>query len=397
MPVAVRGPDYVLDDWFALANAHFDGWWRAIGGELVRARPGSGVVYAVVFGLVGRHPLVALAVQVAIAAATAVALRALLRRFVPEREALAIAALWVLLPNHASLLYWTTGSALTVALFLLLVGFGLLADDRPLVAAFVLGASVLTYEATGPAAVVGLAAVPALLGRPWRRPLLIGSCVLGPVAVWVVAAIPSVKQGLDETADLGQLLPAHVGWGVLPRGWPATGAGLACTIVLTLLVVESARRRHLGHEAALALVGAGVIAVGTVPFLRYFYAPLGAGDRVHVVAAVGTALVWTAAFTWTWRHVPAALATPAIAVVLVGFAIATLHSADAWADAHDEAAAVLARVRPVHAGDRVVVPRSTLRRNVAPFLDDSNFSGAVQLEAGTRDVEAYLGPARPAG
>jgi hypothetical protein len=116
-----------------------------------------------------------------------------------------------------------------------------------------------------------------------------------------------------------------------------------------------------------------------------------------VVAGVGTALVWAAAFRWTWRHVPVALAVPAVGVVLVGLGVATAQSADAWADAHDEAAAVLARIRPVHAGDRVIVPRSTLRRNVAPFLDDSNFSGAVQLEAGTRDVEAYLGPARPAG
>jgi hypothetical protein len=391
-PVAVRGPDYVLDDWFTLANGHFDGRWHALPADLARARPGSAAVYAVVFGVVGRHPLVALVLQTALAAVVAVQLRALAARFLPPATALLLAALWVVLPNHSSLLYWATGSALAAALLLLLLGCRALTGGRDVAGALLCAASVLTYEATAPMAAVAVVAVPLLAGRAWRRPLAIGAAVLVPTGAWVVAAIPSVKRGLHETAALGQLLPAHVGWGVLPRGPVATAFGLAACVVATLALVEAGRRRRFDVDSALLVTGAAVIVLGTLPFVRYFYGPLGFGDRVNVVAAVGTAMVWTGLFGWTARHVPRALAAVAAGAVVLGFAVAAWQSADAWADAQDDAARVLASIRPVHAGDRVVVPRSTMRRNVAAFLDDSNWAGAVQLEAGTRDVEAFLGP-----
>ena len=66
---AVLGTGYVLDDWFTLRYAHFDGAWAAAGPDQHTARPGAAVVYAVVFGI-GRHPLAVLAIQAAIGAAT---------------------------------------------------------------------------------------------------------------------------------------------------------------------------------------------------------------------------------------------------------------------------------------------------------------------------------------
>jgi hypothetical protein len=389
----------VLDDWFLLANARFDGWWQALGGELLRARPGSGAVYAVTIGLVGRHPPVALVVQVLLASAAAIALWDLARQFLGRAEAFAVAALWVLLPNHGSLLYWATGTAITAALLLLLLGVRLLVDGRLLAASLLVGASVLTYEATAPAAALALIAVPSLQGRPWRRPLVVGAAVLLPVAAWVVLARPSVKRGLDQTADLGQVLPAHVGWGVLPTPFDVAGGLFAC-LVATFVVVEAGRSRRVTHEAALLGAGAALIVAGTLPFVRYFYAPLGFGDRVNVVAAVGTALLWTALLEWTVRqateHLPAGRVVAGVVTgaVLLGFAGATLQRADAWADAGDDAAAVLAGLAPLEPGDEVTLTRSTLRRNVAAFLDDSNITGAVQLEAGTRDVRARLRPGR---
>lgn len=388
VPVALRGPDYVLDDWYLLANARFDGWWNALGGELVRARPGSGVVYAATHGLVGRHPLVALVVQVVLASAVAVVLWDLVRRFLSPVESLAVAALWVLLPNHGSLLYWTTGAAITVALLLLLLGCRALLADRPALAALLFAASVLTYEATAPAAVAAAVGVPWLLGRPWRRSAVVGAAMLLPAGLWVAVNRPSVKRGLGQTADLGQLLPAHVGWGVLPDRVAVLGGTAAC-VVVTLLAVEVVRGRRVTREAAMVAGGVALIGLGTIPFVRYFYAPLGAGDRVNVVAGVGTALVWAAVLLWTARRAPA-IVRPVVVLPLLGFAVATWQATEGWAAAADDSVAVLASLGDVGPGDRVVVTRSEMHRNVAAFLDQSNISSAVQLEAGTRDVEVRL-------
>ena len=40
-------------------------------------------------------------------------MRRLAARFLPPNDATVVAALWVILPNHGSLLYWTTGTAVT--------------------------------------------------------------------------------------------------------------------------------------------------------------------------------------------------------------------------------------------------------------------------------------------
>lgn len=330
-----------------------------------------------------------------LATAAAVALRWLLVRFVSAGVATAGAVAWVVVPNHGSLLYWTTGTAITVALVLLLVGLRLVTDDRAAWGGLCLAASVLTYEATAPAAVVGIVAVPLLLRQSWRRPAAVAGALVAPAVAWALWSMPDVKQGLDRSADLGQLLPAHVGWGVFPRGAAATALGLAACIAVTLLIVGAVRRRRLGDDAGLVLGGVAVIAVGTVPFVRYFYAPLGAGDRVNVVAGVGTALLWVGLGLWVRRHARTAVVAGAATIVVSAMVVAGWQSAGAWADAADEGEAVLASLRPVRAGDRFVVPRSTLRRNVAPFLDHSNIAGAVQLEADTRDVEAFLSAPEP--
>ena len=331
-----------------------------------------------------------------LAAIAAISLRWLLLRFVSPVPATAVAALWVVAPNHGSLLYWTTGTAITVALVLLLVGLRFVADGRAPVGGLLLAASVLTYEATAPVALVGIVVLPLLARRRdgWRAAIAAGA-VLTPAVVWMLLSIPDVKQGLDRSAALGQLLPAHVGWGVFPRGWVATSLGLAACVVATVLLAEAVRRRRFGEDVALALAGVVVVVLGTLPFVRYFYAPLGAGDRVNVVAGVGTALLWVGLGHWVARHAPAAIVAAAAGVVVLAMSVATWQSTHAWADAVDEGEAVLASLRPVRAGDRIVLPRSTLRRNVAPFLDHSNIAGAVQLEAGTRDVEAFLSAPEP--
>lgn len=78
IPYAVLGVGFVLDDWFALGNAHFDGALGAAGRESFLYRPGQGVAYALTFGLIGEHPLVHYVLQVALSAVAAVLLYKLL-------------------------------------------------------------------------------------------------------------------------------------------------------------------------------------------------------------------------------------------------------------------------------------------------------------------------------
>ncbi|HUP86258.1 MAG TPA: hypothetical protein VM143_11375 [Acidimicrobiales bacterium] len=368
--------------------------WRALPRDLFLARPGSGVVYAVVFGLVGRHPLIALLIDVALVAIVALLLHRVFARFLPRRCPDAAAVLWVVLANHGSLLHWATAAAITVALALLLFGVLLLDDGRVVAAAVVLGASVLCYEATGPAAAAVVVAVPLLRRRPWRRPLLVGATVLVPVAVWMLVNLPSVKDGLDQQADLGLLLPAHVGWGVLPDGAIATFGGAAALLATALVVVEAVRSRRWTVEAATLAAGAATILLGTMPFLRYYYSPLGAGDRVHVVAGVGTALLWTAIGAWTARHLPIAAFTPMAAAVVLAMVFVAWQGSMSWADAADDAGRVMASLPHLEPGDAVTIERPRVRRNVAAFADRSNILSAVQLEADTRDVVAGFTPGR---
>ena len=334
----------------------------------------------------------ALVLQAALVAVVALLLRELLGRFLASSLATATALVWSVLANHGSLLHWAAAAPITVALALLLAGLLLLDDDRPVRAALVLGAGVLCYEAVAPAALVGLVAVPALRRRPWRRSLLAGLVVLSPVGVWMIANLPSVKA--SRSPDLALVLPAHLGWGVFPDGPVATVGGALACVAVVLVTVDVARRRE--PDAASAMVGAGLatIVLGTLPFVRYYYAPLGAGDRVNVVAGIGTALLWTGLGAWLWPRLPRAAAVPMIAAVGAGMAAASWQGATAWADAADDSTRILAELPPLSPGDVGVVERPPVRRNVTAFADPSNIRGAVQLEAGSRDVDARFRPGR---
>src|SRR5829696_1017661 len=100
---AIAGTNFVLDDWYTLRNAHFDGAWAAAGENQRVARPGAWLVYALIFGAIGRHPLPVLLLQSGLSLASALLFFLLLRRLVPQALAGVAACLWLLLPNHTSL------------------------------------------------------------------------------------------------------------------------------------------------------------------------------------------------------------------------------------------------------------------------------------------------------
>ena len=348
-------------------------------------------MYALVFGGIGAHPLAILGVQVVLVAVAALLLDELLRKLgVDDRSSWCVAALWLVVPNHTSLLHWATATAISVSLVLLLVGGVALARERDAPAAFFLGTSVLTYEATAAMAVALVVAVPLLQRRDWRRPVAWGAAVLVPVGLWVVTHVPSVKDaGLGRWADLTLVPQAHLGWGVFPDGWFTTVLGLSALVLLT---VWARSCRHVGMSAP--KLGVAVIVLGTLPFVRYFYEPLGAGDRVNVVAGVGTALLWAGLLAWLWRRWrPVGVAATAVVVGAMG--VAGWQRAMAWADAADDAREVLATLPPAQGEDTVTIERTPVRQNVTAFADRSNVEGAVQLERGRRGVSVrFVRPAR---
>lgn len=393
LPYAVLGVGFVLDDWFALGNAHFDGALGAAGRESFLNRPGQGVVYALTFGLIGEHPLVHYVLQVALSALAAVLLYKLILRFLAQGPALAIAALWVVVPNHGSLTRWASASMILVGLVLLLAACLLATMERPdwwgdLAAAVLMAASVLCYEATAPAAAVAALVLPRLAQGRWRwRATLLGWAGIGGAIGWVLLHFHPSKESVRVTADLSQLFPAHFGWGIAPRPVLSVVVGLLGLAGVVAVIIRARARPQVDW---LFVSGVALIVLGTLPFVRYFYAPLGAGDRVNVVAGIGTALCWyaLARLCWEWRR---PLAAAAGAVVLVSMAAAGLEGDRAWHRAARDAERILAALpAETPAGTIVVGPRPVQIRNVAAFLDLSNIQPAVQLRLDDRAARARM-------
>lgn len=389
LPYAVFGANFILDDWFNLRGAHFEGAFFGAGSESALARPGQWLVYVVEFGGIGRHPLAIYAVQVCVRGAVVVSLFLLLRKYVSPLQAVVVAGIWALFPNATALEYYATGLNITASLLCLVLGALRLTravdNDRAGADAIaLLVASVLTYEATLPAAALIVLLVPSLRGRlSWGR-LVGGWAPLVAAALWIVVHWNPSKSVFHSNSDLSLAVNAHFGWGVFPGGGVATagqlialagtGAAVGCMALPSF--------RHLAGTAAwLVVLGLAFMAVGALPFLRYFYEPLGVGDRVTVVSSVGAAMAWSGIglLVLRWR--------PALIVGGVAFALLTLlvrvDRADTYAAAGAHVLDILTATEetiPHPAGPIVLGPFPWLRTNVAGVLDRTAVEAALQLD-----------------
>ena len=396
----VLGPGFVLDDWFALANAHFDGWWAAAGTVQWGSRPGAGVVYSVVFGVLGPHPLVVELLLTVLAVATVVVLYVAAARLVGRRGAVVLCVVWSVLPNHTSLEVWASASNIAVALLLVLVAVVVL-TERPSVGgdvavAALVGASALCYEATIPFAVLASLAVPPLAGWGARRSAVVATTLSSGLAgVWIVLHWNASKAVTSGFVDVSSAVPGHFGWGVAPAG-PASSVLLAATLTgivwaLGRLLVSS--DRSVMRAEWLVVGGLAVIGVGVLPFVRYGYMPLGFGDRVTVVSSLGGAAVYAGLILLlaSRREV---LGAVALAVLVSLGAIARAHRAVLWTDAGHDAVSILDRVSAVSGGPGtgpvVLGPHPVVEGNVAAFLDRSNIESALELRWGVRGADAHV-------
>ena len=380
LPYLVHGVGFVQDDWWGLGHAHFDGAWRAAGPDQLTARPGAAVVYAFLFGAIGRHPLAVLGVLAVLDAVGAVLLHRLLRRFVPSGVAALAAVLWLVLPNHTTTETWASAANISVSFVAMLAGLLLLIERRTVFGLLALAFAVLCYEACIPVAVAALLVLP-----PLRRVRWAGLAAVALPALWIVTHWHPAKKVAPWTTDVVRALPGHFGWGIVPDGLVATVLLLAAVAG----IVVAARRQEWTVLAGVAVIGLSVL-----PFVRYAYEPIGVGDRVMFVSAAGGALAWAGivAMTAQWRAV---VARALLVLLLGGAVVARWQRADAWGDAASTAVAVVDEVVadvPEPDGPLLVDPLPGGRFNIAAFGDISHLRLALALAYDDPDIEVLVFP-----
>lgn len=392
---AVLGVGFVLDDWYAIGNARFDGAWMAAGPDRIPARPGGAVVYAFVFGPLGDHPSAVLGLQALVGALTAVCLLALLRRFLPGELAFAATLLWVVFPNHTSTEVWAAASNIALAVLLAVVGALLLTSEarwRLPAALLAFGAAALCYEAVIPVSGALIVVLPWVRrGRPDWRSIGGGVLVLGGVALWIVTHWEPVKDVVG-VVDLWPVVPGHLGWGIAPDA-VAPILLLAAGIGIVVALARLARPATRGPAEWSVLAGIGIVVLGVAPFVKYFYEPLGAGDRANFVSSLGGALIWGGLLHLVWQA-RRAWAVGGIAVLLGLAVVVRLERSQDWSDAGHDARAIQAGVVaeiPDPTGIVVVVgPAPLISGNVAAFADQSNLRGALRVAYDRDEVRVLL-------
>lgn len=398
-PYVIAGPGNFLDDWFALRNARTDSWWMAAGANQWKARPVAAAVYAIAFGVIGARAWLHAMLAAAMLIGTGVVFERVLRRFIPSFVAVAVSISWLVVPNHTSLEAWPSALNIALSVLLLVMTVERLTVPRSnwitdVSSAMLLGLSVLAYEATVPAGVVAVLTVAAHRrdDRPGLRRLLLShGIVLSATGTWMLVHWHPAKSDLDVWIDPVQIANGHISTGVVGDH---IGAAMLGTVVLvvTLVSIYLLRRRPKDHvpgwPEALILVGWIVIALGAVPFLRYFYAPVGLGDRVTVVSGLGGAAVLVGVIGWVGaRNVAVGgVLVGALVVGAVGNRVSLVRD---YAVAADDSRRILGQVErrwPVPPDDEIVFgPYPVMKRNIVAFIDAD---WPVQWLYGTRSVSA---------
>jgi hypothetical protein len=400
LPYAIRGPKFILDDWPVLANRHFSGVLATAGRRQLLARPGAWLVYTLTFGLVGAHPLALYAVQVLLGATVAATLFIAARFLLPRSMAAAIATVWVLLPNHASLEHWASTLNIVVCLELLLLGVVLLAlgagrERPPWGGIACLFASALCYEASIVAGAVAVVAIPWMTVHRVRwRSLIAGWAALLGAGAWMLCHTAPGRLSSKFT-DFTLLYQVHFGSGIVTSARAghvlALGAAAGSAIALGRLLIPGFRTRA-GTADWLVLGGLVVIVAGAVPFAKFPFSIVGVNDRADVVSSVGAAMAWVGLGAMVARVRPAAAATAAAVFVA---AVLPVHAQQdrAYARAGGDVVRLLADLRkgfPRPAGPIVVGPGPLNRRGVVGLLSGLDASPAVELAYGDRRLRARI-------
>lgn len=396
-PYLVLGPGLFLDDFFTLRGAAIEGWWRAAGSDQWLARPGAGAVYALVFGVVGARPLVLAMLAAALTLFTGLRLARLASLVVDSRVATAVAATWLVVPNHTSLEVWPSALNILLALACTVAGLEALArvDPSPLqltggVVALAVGT--LCYEAVLPAIVVGLLVIARLRPPRVARAAFVGLGLQVIVGLWMYVNWHPAKSGLRPWLPADRVISGHFGTSVF--GADLLGEALSVVVLASCAAIFGRRilcRSWADERSARLIVGGFlVLLLGVLPFLRYFYSPVGFGDRVTVVSSVGGACVLVGIALELRSWLPRASAVIVLLLVL-GAVHWRGQMVVRYATAADDGRRVLATVQeryPDPPDERLVFgPTPVIDQNVAAFL---NMTWPIQWLYDSDAVDATL-------
>jgi hypothetical protein len=432
------GLGFYSDDWAFLRilettdQRSFGGLVQALydADAVVRQRPVQVVYLACLYFVFGLQPLGYHIVN-AVALAGSAALFYLVLREVnqPRRLALAVAAVYGLMPNYSSDRFWIAAHQATLSiLFLLLSTLAALRSLRasPRYAAPLILASVtalllsgLAYEVTLPLFLVVLGIVGYRARRtgflrsrvPDRAVILLGANLLALCAVVAFKAGRSVRVGVSEgygdylrdivvgilRVDLGVYgigLPYVISW--IVRHVPEPDV-LALGIVVAAAVAAYLYREHLDERFEMRTSGVRYLAAGFIAMVlgySIFLVPTvvslssaSLGNRIRIAAALGTAAVLIGSVTLITSFVRdekrrRTVFASGVGLLCGAFFVITNTLAGFWVSAYDAQRQIVARLQmdlpELAPGSVIIIDGVCLER------------GGAYVFTGRRDVAGVL-------
>lgn len=410
LPHLLLGPNFVLDDWYNVNEGISGGLFSATTDELAASRPGLPIAYGITFGLFGNHPLPLVIISSVILMVSAQLLYRTAAFFVPHKVAFALTALWIVLPNHMALEIWPSTVMISMSLLLTLFALYLMArspespsptgsplssrtvaDVGPIIVmAFAASAF---YEGSLPLLCLAMLVVPKLRrGSFDLRLLFAGAISQGALAGWILLNLHSSKAARPFIGPR-DVVTAFYGIGIVPV-WFEPIAIVGFALAFTLLGYTAVRDRRFGLPEKLIVAGFVIIAVGLLPYLRYFFTAVGAGDRLQYLTSIGGAATIVGLFWAIARNrqfVKPLIVTGAIGLALV--ISVRIDGVRAWNDAGDDGIRILNAVEQADVDPLqpiVLGPEPRFYRGVTPFLDPSNVRPAVAVLFGEPAATGFI-------
>lgn len=398
---AVQGVNFVLDDWSLAGYRHFNG---SMTRPMLESRPGTWASLTAIYTVADTHPLVLFGLVTALYLAATVLLYLLLGRYVSPLVAVAVAAVWVVLPNHNTVALWGASANGLTALVLTLAGLLALTYGRWPAAALLLGASVLSYELFTPLCLLAPLLVPGpwqlhaspRTVRPWQRAVVIGAGLAA--AGW--SATHSIYPLEIRLPDPVVYWSGHFGTGLLASAAPPAVLRLALAMLAAVAVVVCLvawLRGERDRESGPSLVLAGIALMAVSAWVG-FTLPLGShgqNDRLFASSSIGSALVVVGIVRFAWDRSHASLPSHRVARGLVSAGVAAFvgvcligqHiSLGSWIQAGDDAVAVVTYVRGNAEGDpgasHFVIGPTRIYRNAVAGIQNGDGKWALRLAFG---------------
>ena len=390
---AFTGARLMHDDW-GLADSFAQGdlvyrwsqfWLRATEAP---ARPGGAVYYALSYAAFGMRPVLHALLLALVNGVLGILLFLVAERLWRTDIAFWIAMVYAALPNRGSTRLWFAVGNYPLAVVLLLGGVLLLLRGRPLVAASVLAAGVLTYEGIFALALLAVAVwVLADLAKRWRTGLMAMIPILAASAL--LFFLSPKRKGLAGVGGFDRLVSSQFGVGTFE--WPNLARITPLVLLVGLAIIVALPHEHRDRYRRVVLAGFVILLAGWAPFFltNWAIATDGFFDRANGVVGLGTAVVMGAFLAWVTEVAPnrvGMVAGMAVVALLLGLNAVDVRAFRQAAQQGDALVAqVVVDVPPGSKPLRVVPPPEPVR-GVAQFPAGSNLSDAVHFRRGDRVV-----------